>query len=439
MISWEAAPARRVTMPLPAILALLALPQAMAQSLSLPTSPADAGYFYITAYRDDGGRDWNCGSNHYSGHGGTDFGVGSWSGMYAGRDIVAAADGTVTATHDGEWDECSSGTCGGGGGCGNYVQIRDTDGVVTLYCHMRTWTVAVSYGQGVSCGQKIGEVGSSGNSTGPHLHLGVYSGSTFDPYSGPCGSSSSKWISQGSYMGLPALTCVDIDADGDGYTTSDGDCDDGDPAIHPGATETCNHRDDDCDGTVDEPDAIDASTWYADADGDGFGDPAVSQRACWQPSGYVADDTDCNDANFRSHPGATEICDADDNDCDGEVDEGFDQDEDGWRTCDGDCDDSDPTVNPAALEVENYLDDDCDFLVDEGTIVYDDDHDGFSEVDCDDADGARYPGAFDPYDGFDQDCDGAPEPGRGWCAGTPGSGWSLVLVVGMLRRRRRGR
>ena len=174
-----------------------------------------------------------------------------------------------------------------------------------------------------------------------------------------------------------------------GYVADGTDCVDTNSAIHPGASELCNDIDDDCDGSVDES-AIDKTTWYADSDSDTYGDGGVSVSACDAPAGYVASATDCDDANNTIHPGATEVCDNADNDCDGTVDVGAvdettwyrDADTDtygdadvpeadcdqpaGYVADDTDCDDTNSTIHPGATEVSyNGLDDDCDGRQDE--------------------------------------------------------------------------
>lgn len=108
-------------------------------------------------------------------------------------------------------------------------------------------------------------------------------------------------------------SAVPLDGDGDGSVEGD-DCDDADPAVHPGAEERCNNLDDDCDGIVDE-EAVDAATWYADGDGDGFGAGSVG-TSCAAPEGGVEVDGDCDDADSTVHPGAVDACDGVDNDCD---------------------------------------------------------------------------------------------------------------------------
>jgi len=172
---------------------------ASAQSFRFPSSDAHAQYFYVTAYFDHGSlTDWSCGNDTYAGHRGNDFGMGSWTGMDEGRDIVAAAEGVVIDTHDGEFDQCTSGDCAGGGGFGNHVRIRHANGETSIYAHLKQWSVSVSIGDWVSCGQLLGQAGSSGYSTGPHLHF-----ERRDTAAARAGS----WLDQGSYQDLPGLQC----------------------------------------------------------------------------------------------------------------------------------------------------------------------------------------------------------------------------------------
>ena len=107
------------------------------------------------------------------------------------------------------------------------------------------------------------------------------------------------------------------DGDGDGYDSSE-DCNDSDASINPSAVELCDGIDNDCDEEIDEEVT---STYYADEDGDGFGNESEPIEACEQLSGYVPNGNDCDDESEDSYPGATELCDELDNDCDEEVDE----------------------------------------------------------------------------------------------------------------------
>jgi hypothetical protein len=96
-----------------------------------------------------------------------------------------------------------------------------------------------------------------------------------------------------------------------------GDCDDGDASVNPEAVEVCDEVDNDCDGLTDD-DAIDATTYYADEDGDGFGDPAALVLSCEDTSGLVLDDSDCDDGDSTVNPEAVELCNSGaDEDCDG--------------------------------------------------------------------------------------------------------------------------
>ncbi len=148
------------------------------------------------------------------------------------------------------------------------------------------------------------------------------------------------------------------DNDGDGYNELD-DCDDGDPAIHPGAEEACDEIDNDCDGDIDE-DVVFRDV-YVDDDGDGFGvDESVEQTCEPTEDGFADVGGDCDDGLPDVYPGAPEICDGVDSDCDGVVsDDERDGDGDGVAACD-DCDDEDDSVYPDAPEFCGVEDKNCD-------------------------------------------------------------------------------
>ena len=213
------------------------------------------------------------------------------------------------------------------------------------------------------------------------------------------------------------------DNDGDGFTECTGDCNDGNPAVHPGAVEVCNGLDDDCNGTIDGA---------FDADGDGFAcgsdcndaDPAIHPGAvetCNQidddcnglvddgltdldTDGYSVCTGDCNDANPSIHPFATELCNGIDEDCDGTVDDGFDVDADGFKTCTGDCNDHNASIHPGAAEVCNHVDEDCDGIVDNGFPNADGDGYAACAGDCNDSNASVFPGAPELCDHLDNNC-----------------------------------
>ena len=260
-------------------------------------------------------------------------------------------------------------------------------------------------------------------------------------------------------------TPTDPDEDGDGYLRSV-DCDDTNAAVRPDADEVCNGIDDNCDGRIDDEDPelseAGALLRHPDADGDGYGDPALDVWVCLEQAGRVADDTDCDDTRSDVHPDAVEVCNEVDDDCDGLIDDEdiniklsttqtFYADTDGDRFGDPaatdqacrpptgyvldstDCDDSDPLVSPEGQEVCNGIDDDCDDLLDDGDDsldartttpwFWDADGDGYGSTvlagsrcaaptgtvadstDCDDTVATTYPGATEHCDDVDSDCD----------------------------------
>lgn len=273
----------------------------------------------------------------------------------------------------------------------------------------------------------------------------------------------------------PSIYYVDADGDGfgvtanpivsclatapTGYSINNIDCDDTNPARHPGRTETCDGLDNNCNGNVDEGLAL--VTYYEDKDGDGHGSPAGFTITCAAaaPSGYAADDQDCDDSNPAIYPGAAETCDGLDNNCNGDSDEGLafvpyyeDKDGDGYGSSatvvlscdpaapagyvanDRDCNDADSTLNPGAAEVCDGFDNNCNGVADEdipqNTYYRDADGDGFgaaaqtfftcaaapagyvaNDDDCDDANANFNPTAREVCDGLDNNCDGVADEG----------------------------
>ena len=184
--------------------------------------------------------------------------------------------------------------------------------------------------------------------------------------------------------------CVPLMA---GYVEQGGDCDDSDRDAFPGGVETCDGSDNDCDGAVDEG-SPEAEAWYADLDGDGFGDPDGLLYACYEPEGFVKVAGDCDDSDPLQFPDADEYCNGEDDDCDEVVDEPGvvdgtptfeDKDSDGLgdgateqRVCTpaadavlngDDCDDGSSTVQ-SGCTCSDYSD--GDLVIDDGeTIILD--------------------------------------------------------------------
>ncbi|MGV6813050.1 MAG: M23 family metallopeptidase [Brevirhabdus sp.] len=127
-------------------------------------------------------RDFACGGLSYDGHKGTDFALLSLAAMEHGVAVLAAAPGTVVALRDGEPDAGLEGATEGKE-CGNGVVISHGDGWQTQYCHLKRGSVAVFKGQRVAAGTVLGDVGLSGRTQFPHLHLSLRrDGDVVDPF-----------------------------------------------------------------------------------------------------------------------------------------------------------------------------------------------------------------------------------------------------------------
>ena len=155
----------------------------------------------------------------YDGHTGTDFMLqGGFETMDAGSTaVLAAAAGEVVEAHDGEFDRCQADAATLTVVCPGYpevtppnkVTLRHVDGQQTEYLHLKKGSVLVSVGDWVECGAELARVGSSGNSSAPHLHFTLLDAlaNRIDPFGGPASHPESYWVEQDGPNGLPGAAC----------------------------------------------------------------------------------------------------------------------------------------------------------------------------------------------------------------------------------------
>ena len=242
-----------------------------------------------------------------------------WSNGANTEDLSGLVAGTYTVTVSTD-----------GGGCSASASYTVADGAanVTYYADVDGDTYGNNGASVVSCtGAPFGYVAVGGDCDDNNGAINPGAAEICNGLDDDCDGTADD--------GLTFLTYY-VDGDGDnfgagpgtsscspiaGSVTVDGDCNDANAAINPNAAEVCNGIDDDCDGTAD--DGLTFLTYYVDADGDTYGDAsATGVSSCSPISGSVTNNGDCNDANNAVNPGATEVCNTIDDDCDGSTDEG---------------------------------------------------------------------------------------------------------------------
>jgi len=152
-----------------------------------------------------------------------------------------------------------------------------------------------------------------------------------------------------------------------GFAAMDGDCDENDATVNPGATEICNAKDDNCNGQIDEN--APAVMLWPDGDGDGYyrSQTGTPKLGCGTLPGYAPVGGDCDDTDATIHPGATEICNGKDDNCNGTIDERV-RPQCGVGSCRREsptCDAKNCVPGAPAAETCNALDDDCNGEVDD--------------------------------------------------------------------------
>lgn len=202
------------------------------------------------------------------------------------------------------------------------------------------------------------------------------------------GDAAGVGLFQGAFGCAPQIFHTDFDQDGfgsaeyptkvacmgaaapEGFATKVGDCNENNAAVNPNAVEKCNGKDDNCNGMVDE-NAVIVEMW-PDEDRDGYygAKTGTPMMGCGDIPGYAGDPGDCSPREPKVHPGATEICNLLDDNCNSRVDERL-RPQCGVGFCRAEsftCNPDDCVPSLPTAERCNLLDDDCDGETDEGDL-----------------------------------------------------------------------
>ncbi|MFT5681813.1 MAG: hypothetical protein ACI8RZ_002731, partial [Myxococcota bacterium] len=206
-----------------------------------------------------------------------------------------------------------------------------------------------------------------------------------------------------------------------GYVADATDCDDTSAVAYPGGIEVCDGLDNDCNGTIDDDNATDASAWYYDGDGDGYGDNFDVLYSCDEPAGYAPESGDCDDEKFNISPASLEYCNDYDDNCNGTIDEDAVDKDEWYPDLDGDGYGDSAAMITACSQPASFVG---------------------NGSDCDDTDNTEWTlvEGLSYTCGLDEDTTTETDDDSKGCSSVSGLGggvFALIGMIGLVGRRRR--